>query len=100
MDKVREVTVEEIQKTVAHHFNIKVADIRSAKRLKALILPRQIAMYLSRQLTGCSYPEIGERFGGKDHSTIIHAIRKIEKNLEDDLNLRVTIDNLKNSLTN
>ena len=57
-------------------------------------------MYLSRQLTECSYPEIGERFGGKDHSTIIHAIRKIEKNLQDDLNLRVTIDNLKTSLNN
>jgi len=100
VDKSREVTVEDIQKTVAHHFNIKVSDIRSAKRLKALILPRQIAMYLSRQLTECSYPEIGERFGGKDHSTIIHAIRKIEKNLQDDLNLRVTIDTLKTTLNN
>ncbi len=100
VDKSREITVEEIQKTVASHFNIKVSDIRSPKRLKALILPRQIAMYLSRQLTECSYPEIGERFGGKDHSTIIHAIRKIEKNLQDDLNLRVTIDNLKTSLNN
>jgi len=98
VNKTREITVEDIQKTVAGHFNIKVADIRSPKRLKALILPRQIAMYLSRQMTDCSYPEIGERFGGKDHSTIIHAIRKIEKNLQDDLNLRVTIDNLKNSL--
>jgi len=99
VDKVKEITVEEIQKTVAGHYNIKVSDIRSPKRLKALILPRQIAMYLSRQMTDCSYPEIGERFGGKDHSTIIHAIRKIEKNLEDDLNLRVTIDNLKNTLS-
>ncbi|PLX99219.1 MAG: chromosomal replication initiator protein DnaA [Desulfuromonas sp.] len=100
VDKVREVTVEEIQKTVAGHYNLKVSDIRSSKRLKALILPRQIAMYLSRKMTDCSYPEIGERFGGKDHSTIIHAIRKIEKNLEDDLNLRVAIDNLKNELSN
>jgi len=99
VNKTREISVEDIQKTVAGHFNIKVTDIRSPKRLKALILPRQIAMYLARQLTNCSYPEIGERFGGKDHSTIIHAIRKIEKNLQDDLNLRVTLDNLKTSLT-
>ena len=99
VDKTREVTVEEIQKIVANHYNLKVADLRSAKRLKALITPRQIAMYLSRQLTDCSYPEIGERFGGKDHSTIIHAIRKIEKNLKEDLNLRVSIDTLKNILT-
>ena len=99
VDKVKEITVEEIQKTVAGHYNIKVSDIRSSKRLKALIIPRQIAMYLSRQMTNCSYPEIGERFGGKDHSTIIHAIRKIEKNLKDDLNLRATIDNLKSTLS-
>ena len=99
VDKTREVTVEEIQKIVANCYNLKVADLRSAKRLKALITPRQIAMYLSRQLTDCSYPEIGERFGGKDHSTIIHAIRKIEKNLKEDLNLRVSIDTLKNILT-
>ena len=84
VEKNREITVEEIQKTVATHFNIKVADLKSPKRLKALVLPRQIAMYLARQLTSCSFPEIGERFGGKDHSTIIHAIKKIEKQMESD----------------
>ena len=99
VEKNRELTIEEIQKTVAAHFNIKVSDLKSPKRLKALVLPRQIAMYLSRNLTSSSYPEIGERFGGKDHSTIIHAIKKIEKMVEDDFQLRSTITTLKNALT-
>ena len=99
VEKNRELTIEEIQKTVAAHFNIKVSDLKSPKRLKALVLPRQIAMYLSRNLTSASYPEIGERFGGKDHSTIIHAIKKIEKMIEDDFQLRSTITTLKNALT-
>lgn len=95
VEKNREVTVEEIQKTVAAHFNVKVSELKSSRRLKNLVLPRQIAMYLSRQLTSSSYPDIGERFGGKDHSTIIHAIKKIETKLEDDLQLRSTIETLK-----
>jgi chromosomal replication initiator protein len=57
-------------------------------------------MYLARQLTTCSYPEIGERFGGKDHSTIIHAIKKIEKQMDTDFQLRSTINNIKNILLN
>jgi len=100
VERNRELTVEEILKKVSSHFNIKISDIKSAKRLKAVVLPRQIAMYLSRQLTSSSYPEIGERFGGKDHSTIIHAIRKIEKLIEEDFQLRSTVDSLKKELTN
>jgi chromosomal replication initiator protein len=99
IEKRRELTVEEIQKIVANHYSIKVSDLKSAKRMKALVLPRQIAMYLSRQLTSCSYPEIGERFGGKDHSTIIHAIKKIEKVMDEDYQLRSVINNLKKDLT-
>jgi chromosomal replication initiator protein len=98
VDRNREVTIEEIQKAVASHFNIKTADIRSPKRHKALVLPRQVAMYLSRQLTACSYPEIGDRFGGKDHSTIIHAIKKIEKILIEDIQLRSTINIIKSNI--
>ena len=100
IERNRELSVEEILKKVSLHFNIKVSDIKSAKRLKAVVLPRQIAMYISRQLTSSSYPEIGDRFGGKDHSTIIHAIRKIEKLMEEDFQLKSTIDNLKKELTN
>lgn len=100
IEKNKEISIEEIQKNVAAYFSVKVSDLKSAKRLKALVIPRQIAMYISRQLTSCSYPEIGDKFGGKDHSTIIHAIKKIEKQLEDDYQLKITVENLKNSLTN
>lgn len=100
IEKNKEISIEEIQKNVAAYFSVKVSDLKSAKRLKALVIPRQIAMYISRQLTSCSYPEIGDKFGGKDHSTIIHAIKKIEKQLEEDYQLKITVENLKNSLTN
>lgn len=99
VEKNRELSVEEIQKAVAAHFNIKVSDLKSPKRLKALVLPRQIAMYIARQLTSASYPDLGDRFGGKDHSTIIHAIKKIEKQLESDMQLRSTIATLRNALS-
>jgi chromosomal replication initiator protein len=100
VERNRELSVEEIIKRVSIHFNMKISDIKSSKRLKAVVLPRQIAMYLSRQLTPSSYPEIGDRFGGKDHSTIIHAIRKIEKLMVVDFQLRTTIENLRKELTN
>lgn len=100
IEKNKEISIEEIQKNVAAYFSIKVSDLKSSKRLKALVIPRQIAMYISRQLTSCSYPEIGDKFGGKDHSTIIHAIKKIERQLEEDYQLKITVENLKNSLTN
>jgi chromosomal replication initiator protein len=99
VERSRELSVEEIIKKVGAHFNVKVTDLKSPKRLKAVVLPRQIAMYLARQLTSSSYPEIGERFGGKDHSTIIHAIRKVEKLMEENYQLRQTVEHLKVSLT-
>ena len=75
----RRVTIEEIQKKVAEHFNIRVADMHSARRARAVARPRQVAMYLSKQLTARSLPEIGRRFGGRDHTTVMHAVRKIEE---------------------
>ncbi len=99
IEKNKELTVDEILKKVCSHFNVKISDVKSSRRHKAIVLPRQIAMYLSRQLTSSSYPEIGEKFGGKDHSTIIHAINKIEKLLEEDYNLRNTLESLKKLLT-
>ncbi|SHJ50248.1 chromosomal replication initiator protein DnaA [Malonomonas rubra DSM 5091] len=98
IEQNKEITVENIQKTVATHYQIKTSDLKSSKRLKTLVLPRQVAMYISRKLTSSSYPEIGTKFGGKDHSTIIHAIKKIEKNLEEDLQLRTTVEKLINSI--
>ena len=64
----RRLTIETIQKTVADHFKLRVADLKSKKRQRAVALPRQIAMYLSRKLTNSSFPEIGDKFGGKDHT--------------------------------
>ncbi len=94
IEQSREITIENIQKFVANHYQIKTSDLKSAKRLKTLVLPRQIAMYIGRKLTSASYPEIGIKFGGKDHSTVIHAIKKIEKNMKEDLLLRSTIEKL------
>ncbi len=99
VEKSREITVEDIQKAVAAHFTVKVSDLKASRRLKALVLPRQIAMYLSRQMTSLSYPEIGERFGGKDHSTIIHAIKKIEKGMDEDFQLKATISTIRNAIS-
>ncbi|MEO1227203.1 MAG: helix-turn-helix domain-containing protein, partial [Pseudomonadota bacterium] len=75
----RRVTIDEIQRKVAEHFNIRVADMHSARRSRSVARPRQVAMYLCKQLTPRSLPEIGRKFGGRDHSTVIHAVRKIEE---------------------
>lgn len=75
----RKVNIEEIQKKVAQHFNIKVSDMSSARRSRTVARPRQIAMYLSKNLTSRSLPEIGRRFGNRDHTTVIHAVRKVEE---------------------
>lgn len=99
VEKDRLISTEHIQKTVAAHYGLKTSELKSAKRHKALVLARQVAMYLTRSLTSHSYPDIGQQFGGKDHSTIIHAIQKIEKQMVDDLQLRSTIEELKRSLT-
>ena len=80
------------------HFKIKVSELKSEKRLKVLVVPRQIAIYLCRELTKASYPEIGERFGGKDHSTIIHSVKKIDNLIKQNLELKETVENLKRSL--
>jgi chromosomal replication initiator protein len=72
------VTVESIQKLVANHYNLKVTELKSKNNSQQISFPRQVAMYLCKQMTECSLPEIGKRFGGKHHSTVIHAIQKIE----------------------
>ena len=98
VEQNKEITVETIQKMVANYYHIKTSDIKSSKRLKNIVLPRQISMYISRKLTSSSFPEIGSKFGGKDHSTIIHAIKKIEKKMEEDMHLRSTVEKLINNL--
>lgn len=75
----RRLTMEEIQKRVAEHFKIRVSDMSSARRSRVVARPRQVAMYLSKQLTSRSLPEIGRAFGGRDHTTVMHAVRKVEE---------------------
>ena len=75
----RRVSIEDIQKQVAEHFNIPLADMSSPRRARAVARPRQVAMYLAKHLTSRSLPEIGRKFGGRDHTTVMHAIRKIEE---------------------
>ena len=79
---------------VCEYFEIKPADIVSESRLKKFATPRHIAQYLCRQLTEFSYPEIGQRFGGRDHTSVMHAVRKIEKDLERDSNMKNIISYL------
>jgi chromosomal replication initiator protein len=92
------LTIETIQKEVAAYHNIKVSDLKSPKRHKNVARPRQIAMYLCRKLTGSSFPEIGQRFGGKDHSTVISACRKIEELMDRDLTVRTAVETLERQL--
>ena len=80
----RNVTVEEIQRKVAEHYNIRLADMIGPKRVRTIARPRQIAMFLAKELTSRSLPEIGRRFGGRDHTTIIHGVRKVETLCDDD----------------
>ena len=75
----RKVTIEEIQRKVAEHYNIRLSDMIGPKRVRTIARPRQIAMYLAKQLTSRSLPDIGRRFGGRDHTTIMHGVRKIEE---------------------
>ena len=95
-DKV--ITNDLIQKVVAESFGVKPADLKSKRRTKTVVLPRQVAMYLCRQLAGSSLPEIGNFFGGKDHSTVIHSCKTIEEKKEKDPDLKARIDMLTRQL--
>ncbi|MDE0943206.1 MAG: chromosomal replication initiator protein DnaA [Alphaproteobacteria bacterium] len=94
----RRVTIEEIQKKVAQHFNIRLADMHSARRARAVARPRQVAMYLAKQLTTRSLPEIGRKFGGRDHTTVMHAVKRIEELRQTDAALAEDIDLLRRML--
>jgi chromosomal replication initiator protein len=80
----RRVTIDDIQKQVSQHFNVRVADMHSARRARSVARPRQVAMYLAKQLTSRSLPEIGRKFGGRDHTTVMHAVRKVDELREQD----------------
>ena len=96
----RLVTVENIQKTVAEYFKIRVADLLSARRSRSVARPRQIAMSLAKELTRHSLPEIGDAFGGRDHTTVLHAVRRILELRETETRVREDYQNLLRTLTN
>ncbi len=92
------LTMDEIQKTVAAYYDIKPSDLKSKRRHKTVALPRQVAMFIARTYGSFSFPEIGSAFGGKDHSTAIHAVKKIEKEVPESSELKQAIQALKESL--
>src|SRR5262245_32627543 len=94
----REITVESIQKTICEYFNIKLGDLKAKRRTQNIALPRQVAMYLCRKHTETSFPTIGDKFGGRDHSTVIHASRTIERKIKEDPHMLTTIEKLERNL--
>ncbi len=95
----RQVSVENIQKTVAEYFKIKIADLHSKRRSRSVARPRQVAMALSKELTNHSLPEIGDAFGGRDHTTVLHACRKVQELRDSDADMKEDYTNLQRLLT-
>ncbi|MDZ5254882.1 chromosomal replication initiator protein DnaA [Clostridium sp. LIBA-8841] len=93
------VTIKTIQESVANYYNLRIDDLKSQRRTRNIAYPRQIAMYLSRKLTDMSLPKIGEEFGGRDHTTVIHAYEKISENLKTDEGLQSMINDITKKLT-
>jgi len=93
-EESQKFTIEGIQKVVADYFNVKVSDLRAKRRTVSIVRPRQIAMYLIRELTTHSLPEIGEFFGGKDHTTVLHSCSKIAKERDGDVEVRLLLEKL------
>jgi chromosomal replication initiator protein len=96
----RRVTIEEIKKKVAEHYGLKVADLESPNRSRSIVRPRQIAMYLARLLTPRSYPEIGRRFGNRDHTTVMHAVETIQRLVSIDPAFAEEVEQLRLSIRN
>ena len=96
----QEVSVEEIIKVVAGKMNVKISDVKAHNKNKNLVLARQISMYLARKLTNFSYPDIGQKIGGRDHSTVIYANNKILKTIESDLNFKNMIQDIEDYVVN
>ena len=95
----RRVTIDEIQRKVAEHFNIRLSDLIGPKRLRAYARPRQVAMWLAKQLTNRSLPEIGRKFGGRDHTTVMHGVRRIDELSDKDSQLADELELLRRTLS-
>lgn len=96
--KPKKVTIQDIQEAVGAYYNIRLEDFSAKKRTKSIAFPRQIAMYLARELTDFSLPKIGEEFGGRDHTTVIHAHEKIRRELEHDNSLKSDLKNIEKDI--
>jgi chromosomal replication initiator protein len=94
----RKVTIDSIQKAVAERFQIRQAQLKERSNTKKVVYPRQVAMYLVKELTDASLPEIGRAFGGKHHTTVIHSINKIEQQRQSDPDLNRILHSLMDSL--
>jgi len=95
----RRITIDEIQRKVAEHYNLRLSDMHSARRARNVARPRQVAMYLAKTLTARSLPEIGRKFGGRDHTTVMHAIRKVEELMGDDAQIAQDVEVVRRALT-
>src|SRR6185436_11072410 len=94
----RSITVDQIQKRVAEHFDVRLADMTSKRRPANIAFPRQVAMYLARELTKASLNEIGEAFGGRDHGTVLHACKLVKRRMQEQDNIRQTISFIDSAL--
>lgn len=94
------ITVDEIITKTADYYHLRTSDIRSRRKTRNIVVPRQIAMYMARQLTNCSYPDIADKFGGKDHSTVIYAEKKVKNTLLKDSNIQSIINKISSELKN
>jgi chromosomal replication initiator protein len=97
--QVRKVTIESIQKAVAEQFGLRLPEIKQKNNSRAIVYPRQIAMYLAKHMTDCSLPEIGRQFGGKHHTTVLHSIEKIEEKRKEDKDLNRMLNKLTEQLS-
>lgn len=97
-DQPRTITAQHIQKVIGDHFGLQLQDMKAKNRAKNVVFPRQIAMYLVRELTDLSLPRIGVVFGGRDHTTVLHACEKVSRELEKDIQLRLTVNRLSEAI--
>ena len=95
----RTITIEVIQHAVCKYYHLSLQDLKGKKRVRSIVVPRQIAMYLSREMTSASLPKIGQEFGGKDHTTVIHAHEKISTLIKKDAGFKKEIANIKKTLS-
>ena len=96
--KSKKISIQDIQKVVGHYYNVRIEDFSAKKRTKSIDYPRQIAMYLSRELTDFSLPKIGEEFGGRDHTTVIHAHEKISNDIKADPIFKQEVEDLEKEI--